>query len=129
MGFGIASVNNRKRPKTSSCKLLYLWLIPLFLLSSCGSGGNDQEDAQNFSDTPAPVAVSSTPVPRSVPAVPAPEPTPKIEDFIINTNSEKFHVPSCNSVGKMKDSNKQEYTGTREELIQRGLDPCDNCHP
>ena len=50
-------------------------------------------------------------------------------DYIVNTNTRKFHYPSCGSVKKMKESNKMYYTGTRDELISKGYDPCGNCHP
>ena len=41
-------------------------------------------------------------------------------EYIINTNTGKFHKPSCSSVKKMKTKNKKEYTGSREELISEG---------
>ena len=49
--------------------------------------------------------------------------------YILNTNTKKFHYPWCDSVNRMKDKNKQEYTGTREEIINMGYDPCKNCNP
>lgn len=49
--------------------------------------------------------------------------------YILNLDSQKFHRPGCSSVGQMKDSNKQEFTGTREELISQGYDPCKRCNP
>lgn len=49
--------------------------------------------------------------------------------YILNKNTKKFHYPSCSSVDKMKESNKEYYTGSRDELINRGYDPCGNCHP
>lgn len=49
--------------------------------------------------------------------------------YILNTNTHKFHYPSCSSVKKMSDKNKQEFTGTRDEVISMGYDPCGNCHP
>ena len=33
------------------------------------------------------------------------------------------------AIDRMKESNKEYYTGSREELINRGYDPCGNCHP
>lgn len=33
--------------------------------------------------------------------------------YILNTNTKKFHYPTCNSVVQMKESNKQEFTGSR----------------
>ena len=50
-------------------------------------------------------------------------------DYILNTNTKKFHYPGCGSVKKMKDKNKQEFSGTREEAIAEGYLPCGNCHP
>lgn len=49
--------------------------------------------------------------------------------YVLNTNTHKFHYPSCASVKKMKDKNKEYYTGTREEVIAMGYDPCQNCNP
>ena len=49
--------------------------------------------------------------------------------YILNKNTKKFHYPSCSSVDRMKESNKEYYTGSRDELINRGYDPCGNCHP
>lgn len=49
--------------------------------------------------------------------------------YILNTNSMKFHDPSCSGVTNMNDRNKQEFTGTREELIEQGYEPCGICNP
>ena len=49
--------------------------------------------------------------------------------YIANTNSKKFHLPTCSSVKDMKESNKWYFTGTREELIQQGYEPCKRCKP
>lgn len=50
-------------------------------------------------------------------------------DYVLNTNTHKFHYPSCKSVNQMKDKNKKEFHGTREEVIQQGYEPCKNCNP
>lgn len=49
--------------------------------------------------------------------------------YVLNTNSKKFHLPGCPSVGKMKESNRQDYTGSREDLIGQGYSPCGQCNP
>ena len=49
--------------------------------------------------------------------------------YILNTNSHKFHDPSCSSVDQMNDSNKEEFTGTRDEVIAMGYEPCGRCNP
>lgn len=51
------------------------------------------------------------------------------QHYILNTNSKKFHYPDCSSVDDMSAKNKQDYTGTREDLINQGYDPCGRCNP
>lgn len=53
----------------------------------------------------------------------------ELAEFVINTNTRKFHKPECNSVTKMNAKNKKEFTGRREELIAEGYEPCGNCRP
>lgn len=52
-----------------------------------------------------------------------------LADYIINTNTGKFHYPYCSSVDRMSEQNKAEFSGDREELIDMGYDPCGLCHP
>lgn len=49
--------------------------------------------------------------------------------YIMNTNTHKFHYPSCSSVDDMKEKNKKEYQGNREDLINQGYEPCKRCNP
>lgn len=49
--------------------------------------------------------------------------------YILNTNSMKFHEADCGSAAKIKDENRKDHYGTREELIQMGYSPCGNCDP
>ncbi len=53
----------------------------------------------------------------------------QVRTYILNTNTKKFHIPTCHSVDSMKDKNKKEYTGDREEIISQGYSPCKNCNP
>lgn len=50
-------------------------------------------------------------------------------DYILNTSSRKFHLPDCPSVDKIKEKNKEEYHGSRENLIEQGYEPCQSWHP
>ena len=50
-------------------------------------------------------------------------------DYILNTNTKKFHHPTCSSVNDMKEKNKQEFFGTRDETIALGYSPCGRCKP
>ena len=49
--------------------------------------------------------------------------------YILNTHTHRFHYPDCPSVKKMKDTNKQEFYGTREAVMEEGYQPCGQCLP
>lgn len=49
--------------------------------------------------------------------------------YIVNTNTGKFHYPSCSSVRQMAEHNKMQVTKSRGELIKEGYSPCGNCEP
>ena len=49
--------------------------------------------------------------------------------YILNTSSHKFHYPDCSGVASMSESNKETYTGSREDLIAQGYEPCGQCNP
>lgn len=51
------------------------------------------------------------------------------QDYVLNTNTKKFHVPSCSSVKQMADKNREDVKDTRENILNRGYDPCKRCNP
>ena len=51
------------------------------------------------------------------------------QEYILNTNSHKFHLPDCPSVQSIKEKNKEVFWGTRQELLNDGYEPCQNCRP
>lgn len=76
--------------------------------------------------------------PATVSPAPSPEPEKQESatgseasqaDYILNTNTKKFHYPTCSSVNDMKEKNKQEFFGTRDEAISNGYSPCGRCKP
>ena len=52
-----------------------------------------------------------------------------VAEYVLNTNSRKFHLPSCSSVGQMSPKNREDVEDTRENLIANGYDPCKRCNP
>lgn len=87
------------------------------------------EPTQGPVPTPAPTprpqpTVAPTPKPTEAPAVRTNE-----QSYVLNTNTKKFHYPWCSSVGQMKDSNRWDYYGTRDEIISMGFVPCKRCNP
>jgi len=49
--------------------------------------------------------------------------------YVLNTNSMKFHKPSCDSVNDMKEKNRQDVTLNRDEVIELGYQGCKRCNP
>lgn len=83
---------------------------------------NNTETGSSVENSTA--AIEDIPTVVETPAVVEPQTT-----YILNTNTKKFHYPSCKSVNQMKEKNKQAVTWTREEVIAAGYDSCGNCHP
>lgn len=51
------------------------------------------------------------------------------QTYILNNNTKKFHEEGCGSASRISQKNKGTYTGTRDELINKGYSPCGNCDP
>ncbi len=51
------------------------------------------------------------------------------ETYILNTNSKKYHTPSCSFVTRMNEANKAEFCGDDSELIAQGYSACKSCKP
>lgn len=49
--------------------------------------------------------------------------------YILNTNTKKFHYPSCSSVKAMSAKNKWAVSYSRDKIIGMGYDPCKRCNP
>ena len=53
----------------------------------------------------------------------------EVREYVLNTNSHKFHLPSCDGAASIKPGNRQEFTGTRGELLMQGYKACGSCNP
>ena len=49
--------------------------------------------------------------------------------YVLNTSSKKFHLSDCSGAASMKEENRQEFTGSRESLLDQGYQPCGTCKP
>lgn len=67
--------------------------------------------------------------PENLPQQTQPEDTPTGADYVLNTNSMKFHYAYCEWAQKISDRNRLDYTGSREDLIAQGYTPCGGCNP
>ena len=74
-------------------------------------------------------AVTPTPSPELEKQEPVTGSEASQADYILNINTKKFHYPTCSSVNDMKEKNKQEFFGTRDETIALGYSPCGRCKP
>lgn len=133
-------------------RTVFLILVALLLLlCACGEATVDVREVS----TPAPtVTLAPTPQPTLEPtpqptpelvalepeqteapeepsrAAPEPTPTPQPEkDWVLNTNTGKFHKPSCSSVKDIKDANRRDVHMTRDDVIAQGYQPCGKCKP
>lgn len=139
--------------KNDKIKLILCLLAAIFFISTCRD--NSQEISKEPPEAPvqaasiekvdsapeeAPVqtapAPSPVPVENEDPAPPEPSPEepqpdedPQAVTYILNTNTKKFHKPSCRSAKQIKPGNRQETGDAREDLLARGYSPCKNCRP
>ena len=51
------------------------------------------------------------------------------QTYVLNKNTHKFHRPDCSGAADIKEKNREEFTGTREEVIKQGYQPCTKCKP
>lgn len=49
--------------------------------------------------------------------------------YVLNKNTMKFHKPDCSGVSDIKSENRENFTGSRSELISEGYAPCGRCKP
>ena len=92
-----------------------------------GSGTYQSTVASVAEETPVPQPETDTAV-QITPELSAPQETQQTT-YVLNTNTMKFHYPTCSSVDDMKEKNKQIYTGSRDEVINMGYVPCKRCNP
>ena len=99
------------------------------------TGDNWAESSGTYQSTVASVA-EETPVPQpetdtAVQITPESSVSQESREttYVLNTNTKKFHYPTCSSVDDMKEKNKQIYTGSRDEVINMGYVPCKRCNP
>ena len=113
------------------CYCVYAYNVQPGVEIDYATGDSQRADSSNTARTPSKVA----PVPAQESDDLASSDNPGIGndtaqvDYILNTNTKKFHYPTCSSVKDMKDKNKQEYHGTRDEVIAKGYSPCGRCKP
>lgn len=85
--------------------------------------------AGNLTESDQTEIMQTDPIPETQATEPVTEVQPVGTDYIINTNTGKFHYPSCSSVKQMNESNKKFYNGSSDDLVSQGYSPCGRCKP
>jgi DNA-entry nuclease len=116
--------------KIHFCRFCYN-VQPGIIIDYSDGSSNGPEFVGSDAEAPAESKGTSEAAPsRGLPVVsPSKESRGNVRTYILNTNTNKFHYPECDSVPKIKDKNKKEVEATREEIIAQGYEPCQNCNP
>ena len=91
--------------------------------SGVAQGGVAQGGTASDASTQAGLAGGAAPV------LEAPTDDAAAQDYVLNTNTKKFHYPWCSAVKKMSAKNREDVHETRDEAIAQGYDPCKICNP
>ena len=74
-----------------------------------------------------------TPAPTEPPAPVIEEPQPVEQNndttYLVNTDSNKFHYPSCRTIKNYDDPHWEERSCDRQQLLDEGYSPCGVCNP
>lgn len=52
-----------------------------------------------------------------------------VKNYVLNKNSKKFHKPDCSGAANISAKNRENFKGSRNELISKGYEPCGICKP
>ena len=113
-----------KRCRATTILLLALLLL---LLNGCGS---ERGRTVHFDDYT--IRTEKTTGETSAQEDQLPERGLIVEDmrnYVLNKNSKKFHDPSCPGAAEIKETNRWEYHGTRQSVLDMGYEPCKKCNP
>lgn len=115
-----------EKMKKKSRKVLWIVLgviVGLCIIGAIASKG--ETPAPTPQPTPEPTAEVVKVLPEGSDS---PQPTVSAtRTFILNTSSKVYHKPSCSSAENIKEENRQEFTGTREEVEALGYEACGRC--
>lgn len=91
---------------------------------------NDFTPGETTSPTTAATTVATVAPTTAATTQPAPPPSSgDARAYVLNTNTMKFHYPSCSSAADISPANRQDVNLTRQEIIDMGYVPCKRCDP
>ncbi len=103
------------------------WKEGVYFLTvvACDRNGNQKtkEFTLTVNEAPKPV------VEEQVAEEQGAQPVDNAKDYVVNTNTGKFHRTYCRYVGEIADHNRWVVHIDRQELIDQGYVPCKVCKP
>ncbi|MCM1542288.1 MAG: MBL fold metallo-hydrolase [Blautia sp.] len=98
--------------------------------SAAGSDTFSVSNGQTEADASSPMSSSKPESSVSETVIPD---TPALETdaitYVLNRNTHKFHEPDCKSVNDIRESNREDTTLSRDEILAAGYVPCKICNP
>lgn len=92
---------------------------------ACDRNGNQETTAIRLEVNEPPLPVQSEPTAESTQT----RSVDTAKDYVLNTNTMKFHRPNCRYVETIYDHNRQDVHKNRQEVIDSGYAPCKVCKP
>lgn len=89
----------------------------------------DNRAEESLVNSPEAEEASGESLSTKTPSLGANQDEHEVRLYVLNTNTKRFHLPECPSVSDIKDKNKEEYEGSRGEIIDMGYKPCGACNP
>lgn len=77
--------------------------------------------------TTEPITEPPTPAPTEAPYVPPVQSNQ--HNYVLNTNTMKFHSSNCSSVKDIDYENREDVYASRDDVISWGYEPCKKCKP
>ena len=108
------------------CFHIYAYNVQPGVVIDYATGENRAEEGF----TPLPEEETAAAPTADVPEGDTPHENGGAEDtsfYILNQNSKRFHLPHCAGAAAIKEENRQEYTGSRQSLIDAGYVSCGQC--
>lgn len=97
--------------------------------AAAGENGTSSSSAGSVSESGSASASSSSSGSTSANASDATSSSAEQHDYILNVKNKKFHLSTCSAANDIAAANRQDFTGTRNELIAKGYSPCGICNP
>lgn len=96
---------------------------------------NSTSKTTQVTTTTTPISTTTSTVTTTVEEVEETEPSQVVEtvpvtnSYVLNTSTMKFHKSNCRDVEKIAPENYDTFSGSRDEVINMGYDPCGHCKP